>query len=164
MSAEQNLRYFLEEIFPFMLVVLGFVSNLFILIVFSRKKLQSVPGKNLLKLIAIIDVSCCLIIVARSSEANLLKYSYLTCKLGSYAYYSFPTISAWLLGYISIEKLLTIMKPQYKHVFLKKTYQIGVACTVIFFYSMIFLAIQMRQTKNVTFIEPIPTRSQVICI
>ena len=154
MSAEQNLKYFLQEIFPFILVVLGFFSNLFILIVFSKKKLKLVPGKNLLKLIAIIDFLCCLIIVARSSEANILKYSYATCKLGSYVYYSCPTISAWLLGYISIEKLLTIRKPQYKNIFVKKNYQTGVALGILasnaILYSHILLFDDIFSDSNST--------------
>ena len=119
-----------------MLTSFGFVSNLFVLIVLSRKKLKQVPSHNLLKLMAVIDFLNCLIGFNRFNKATLIGHSLFTCNVGSFINITLPAISAWLLSYISIEKLLTIMKPVYKHLLFEKTkYQIFV-CISIFAFNL----------------------------
>ena len=140
--SEERLKYFLFEIFPFCLAFLGFFSSLFVIIIFSRKKLNALPGKNLLKILALIDFLCCLCSFNRVFESALMNHSVETCTLITFSFYMFPTTSSSLLGYISIEKLLTIKKPLYKNMFAKKKYQICV-CIGIFLlnaslYSSIF--------------------------
>ena len=48
-----------------------------------------------------------------------------------------PSVSSWLLGFISIEKLVAIKKPIYKSIFAKKFYQIGI-CGGIFLLNVLF--------------------------
>ena len=139
----ENLRYFSFELFPLILTFCGFFSNLFVLIVFSRKKLIKVPSHYFLKLLAIIDFSNCLATFMRFNKAAFIGHSLFTCKLGSYIIIIFPAVSAWLLCYISVEKLLTILKPAYKHfLFEKINYQIFVSLSIFAFnlavYSPVF--------------------------
>ena len=134
--ADKSLNNFAFEIFPFILTIFGFFSNLFVFIIFSRKKLKQVPGHNLLKFLAIIDFLNCLISFNRFNKDAFLGHSLFTCKLGNYIVNTFPATSAWLLCYISVEKLLTIMKPTYKQLLFEKTrYQIFV-CSSIFVFNL----------------------------
>ena len=146
--SEKVFKYFLYEIFPFILTFIGFFSNLFILIIFSRKKLNTVPSKNLFKLLAIIDFIYCLVSFSRINQAAFIGYSKLTCALGIYAVYLCPAISAWLLSCISIEKLLTIMKPILKDFFKKTNYQIFICVFVCSLNSLLYSPIIVLNDNN----------------
>ena len=141
--SEKALKYFLYEIFPFILTFIGFFSNLFIIIIFSRKRLNTAPSKNLFKLLAIVDFIYCLVSFTHINQATFIGYSKLTCNLGTYGGYLFPAISAWLLSCISIEKLLAIMKPTLKDFFKKANYQIFICLFICSFNSLLYSPIVM---------------------
>ena len=110
-----DLDYFTFEIFPYILSSFGFLTNLLIIILFSRKKLEQVPSNNMHKYLAFVDILNCLVSFDRIDQAKLAGYSQWTCKSVIYIIHVFPSTSAWILAYISIEKLITIIKPIYKN-------------------------------------------------
>ena len=151
--------FFTFEIFPFILICVAFICNLFVFVIFSRKKLRTVPSKNLLKYLAAIDLLCTLCSLNRVFESRFMNYSNFTCKLISFCYYAFPSISSWLLGFISAEKLLIIKKPHYKIISDKNVYQLGICFGIIalnvLFNSQIFTLDDIYKDLNATNIKNI---------
>ena len=133
-----SIDYFTFEIFPYILTLFGLLSNFLIMLLFSRKKLEQVPSRNLHKLLAIVDFLNCLVSFDRIDQAKLVGYSQWTCKSVIYVIHMFPSISAWLLAYISIEKVLSITKPMYKKHLKKTSYQISVFAIICALNCVIF--------------------------
>ena len=108
---------------------------------------------------AIIDLLCCLCSLSRVFESRFMNYSNVTCKLISFLYYTLPSISSWSLGFISIEKLLSIKKPFYKIMFDKKMYQLGIFSGIfalnVLFNSHIFSLNDIYKDLNATNIKNI---------
>ena len=117
------------------------------------------PSKNILKILALFDFLCCLCSLNRVFESELMNHSMASCKLINFSFYCFSTTSSWLVGIVSIEKLITIKKPLCKNIFAKKKYQIGVCIAIVvlntFVFSPIFTLNDIYKDLNSTQIKNI---------
>lgn len=108
--------FILGSVIPPSLVLIGVITNTFIIIIYSRKKFKKSATKNIWRLIATVDIFCALQIIKHFSlntfNYNMFLISPITCKLLCY-FSHFGSISAWLLVYISFERLLSITLPHF---------------------------------------------------
>jgi len=110
-----NFEYFLEVIYPASLIVSSLVANILVILVYSRRKFKKLPTRNILRLIALIDITSGLQLIKHllrnAYDYNIYLASRALCKLLNYISYT-NSIVAWLLVYISCERFLSIMHPK----------------------------------------------------
>lgn len=110
----KTFEYFLKIPLPVMLVSTGLLANCLVIIVYSREKFNRLPTKNILRLIALADTFC-LVQQTKFSlryifNIDIYTISSFMCKFFVYISH-FNFISAWLLVYISTDRMLSILFP-----------------------------------------------------
>ncbi len=108
-----DLTFFITTIYPSCILVTGIVANTLVILTYSRPKFSKLPTRSLWILLAIVEILCITQIIKHFIPAvkHLKNTSRLACKLFSYTSHS-GSINAWLLVYISIDRLLAIIYPR----------------------------------------------------
>lgn len=108
---ESRVSYFLEDIFALLILTTGICTNLLVMLVYSRKRFKKLPTKNLWRLLSLVDILCLnptLLHYLKDHHINIYSLSDLACKLCSFISH-FNFMSAWLLVFISIDRLFSII-------------------------------------------------------
>jgi len=139
MSFEDPFENFMKVILPPILMGLSTITNLIVILVYSMPRFRLTRTRNVLRLLAFMDMICGVQLVKYylkdAFNFSILEYSQFTCKMFGYMSY-FSAISAWLLVYLSIERLLfTIFSEKFKTI--SKNFQFG-AVFSIFAVNLIF--------------------------
>lgn len=151
--------FILTAIFPPIIALLGTTGNICIIIIYSRKRFTNDPLRNHYRLFSFVDILCVLQIIKHflldQFNINVQSTSFL-CKILAYATY-FSSISAWVLAFISIDRMISIVNRP-ASTFLRKQSSGTVACLIIvvlnlMFYSqtMVYFDVQHYRNNNDTF-------------
>lgn len=118
MSSYTNLIFFVEYVLPPTILILGLIGNTLGLIVLSHKDLKDIGPQDMYKYLLTTDTLYLLEIIVVNLQfdynLNLATISNLSCKLWNYVYYTYATISCWLIVYISVERCVTLMRPSWR--------------------------------------------------
>ena len=127
-------------IYPIVLVI-GAIGNLFSFIIFSREKFRKTSFSLYFRVLAFSDTFTLLFTINDFSlglyNQDLSNSSYFMCKCLLYIAYSLPPVSIWLLVVVSLDRMLSIIKPS-KFLFLKKTKTQATICFLIISYSLTY--------------------------
>ena len=129
----------LTVIFPPIIAILGIVGNISIIIIYSRKKFHTDPLRDQYRLLSFNDILCVLQILKHfllDSYGINLSNNLVACKLISYASY-FSAISAWIIVFISVDRMLSIIHRRASYFLRKKSVRTG-ACIIIVAFSLLF--------------------------
>ncbi len=124
---------------------ISMLGNIFALIVFSRKSFQNTIFSTYFRLLTLFDILTILngiddLIILSGSDTYWTK-SILICKFAYWINYLMPSISSWILSLISIDRCISIARPQ-KYLFRKKIkFQLIGCLIVILFNCLCFLPI-----------------------
>ena len=134
---------------------IGFVSNILLLIIFSRKKFQNTVFSSYFRFITIFNLISMIMPVNKFFEFNLNIYfkdiNDSLCKFRMLTFYVLFPIYCWGLVIISIDRYLSIAFPN-KFIFKKKlSFQIQVCCFILIFniiYYVPLLFSHVKETEN----------------
>ena len=120
---------------------LGATGNIFSFIIFSREKFRKTSFSLYFRVLAFSDSLSLLYSINDVSvglfDQEIANSSYSLCKCLMYFQYSIGPTSAWLLVVVSLDRMLSIIKPN-KYLFLKKTKNQATICFIIISYSLIY--------------------------
>jgi hypothetical protein len=123
------------------LLFLGAVGNIFSFIIFSREKFRKTSFSLYFRVLAFTDTFTLLYIINDVSAAlfdqDLVNSSYFMCKIFNYLIYSIAAASGCLLVVVSLDRMLSIIKPK-KFLFLKKTRTQTTICFLAVSYNLTF--------------------------
>lgn len=151
-----HFEYFLDKIYPLILVVISILGNSLVIIIYSQKYFKNLASRNIWRLIALIDMFCVLQIFKHIMSNVFDIYIYLItpllCKLVSF-FSHFGTISAWLHAYLTAELVCTITLPtvvkRFRHLY---NYIIGAIFLLnCLFYAQRFFYTDIIRTDNQTY-------------
>jgi len=153
-------KFFLDTIIPPVLILTGIITNLLIVAVYSRKHFQKLSTRNVWRLLALIDIICILQITkyfsSNTFSYNLYLISAFACKLISFLSH-IGALSAWLVVYISCQRLCSILFPTLNKLLHK--FQLLICCLIslvnLSFYSQRFIYTDLFYTG--------PNASSPIC-
>jgi hypothetical protein len=118
------------------IVLIGTLANILAFIIFSRKKFEKTIFSTYFRILLIID-TIGLVYLAMGKfirfkyKINIRDFNEHLCRLTLLLAYSIPPISAYILVSISIDRWLTIAKPNVFHLRRKPAFQIGVCIFII---------------------------------
>lgn len=105
----------LQIILPPVIMLIGVLGNILTILVYSRKTFRTLSTRNTLRILSLVEIFNVLQMwkhfALNTFNFNIYLVSSVTCKLVIYFSY-FNSITAWLLTYISIERLLKIRFPR----------------------------------------------------
>ena len=130
-------------IYPKILIPCGIICNILNLILFSTKKLSKISVSLLIKVISVNNMINLLVFGFWQFEGpykqNLWDLSIFLCKVVVINSYIYNGINAWILVYISLDRLIMIIVPQKPKVLESKNFQIVVCLTIYIINILIFL-------------------------
>ena len=123
MSAIIYFQFFLNYIFPLFIFLIGWLGNIFSLIVLSNKELKKIGPKIIYQYLFIFDSIVLLYVITINLQLaynlNVAIFYSLICKLYSYFNYPLGVLSPFLIVYISIDRYISIKYPA-RRFFLRK--------------------------------------------
>lgn len=132
-------------ILPLLMVIAGLCGNLIGFFVFSEKKASKFPPRNIFRALAIFDTIYLLSISFDYFILNMghgfLKQTNHLCLFAKYITFALAPISAWLLVYITIDKLVAISFLIYAKSIKFKIIQNLVICLIIAYNLIYYLPI-----------------------
>jgi len=140
MNFQEIFKYFINSIFPILILIIGMTGNILGLIVLKSKKLKNIGPILIYKFLFISDsIYLPQIIIAYMGTGfnyDPTVLSSLSCKIYNYFNYAFDAFSPWLLVYISIEKFISISYPSKRFILRKKRNE-----SLYFFVTFVFALI-----------------------
>ena len=122
-------------------LVMGAVGNMFSFIIFSRSRFRKTSFSLYFRVLAFSDTFTLLYIINdipnELYDQDLQNRSYFWCKTFRYWLYSIAPVSGWLLVVISLDRMLSIIRPN-KFLFLKKKQTQATICFLTLAYNLIF--------------------------
>lgn len=107
-----DLEVFLIYVLPPVILIFGLVGNFLIFIVFSRHKFSKLRIKNIFRLLAVLDTFGLTRLVfdymKRAFDFDVRLISNELCRFFTFYNDSVGSISAWLLVYMSVERLISV--------------------------------------------------------
>ena len=138
MTAFEDFRYFVKYIFPIAILAFGLIGNTLGILILCNKDLKNIgPKRTYIYLFSSDSFFLVQIIVTYLQYGYGLNFATLSdfsCKLWNFCNYSFPTISPYLIVYISIERCISITRPAWKFILRKRKCQLIWYLIVIFVY------------------------------
>ena len=142
MSDETKLLF--TNIFGYSLPILlgmGAIGNVFSFIIFSRNKFRKTSFSLYFRVLAICDTFTLLYTIYDMRKEmfgiDLQNGSFYWCKTAYYWLYSIAPVSGWLLVVISMERMLSIIRPN-KFLFMKNKKTQALICCLNFAFNLIF--------------------------
>ncbi len=130
-----NLKYFLNNIFPLVIIITGLVGNTFGLIVMRKKRLKMIGPAEMYKYLFVIGLINTLQpfkLYLNSFGINLATLSDLSCRLFVFYTFTISPIAPMILAYISIERYISIKYMHKRFILRNKAnqliYFIGLIC------------------------------------
>ncbi len=156
MFSQKALRFFLDIIYPPLLLLFSLVGNTIVLAIYSTKYFRYLPSRNIWRLISLVDIFCALQILKYFIDnlfgIKLYLISPLACKLISYASH-LGAVSAWLHAYLAIDLFGSIILPTLiKRI--RRFQHITITAIVLFnlvFYTQRFVYMDLGIENNKTF-------------
>ena len=122
-------------------LIMGSIGNVFSFIIFSREKFRKTSFSLYFRVLAFSDSFTLLYIINDIPNVlygqDLQNKSYFWCKTFRYWLYSIAPVSGWLLVVISLDRMLSIIRPN-KFLFLKKKQTQATICCVNLAFNLIF--------------------------
>ena len=142
MNANDAVVYFVHYIGPPLILALGLIGNTLGICNLSQKELKNIGPRKMYTFLLYTDLfyllSIVVIYLQFAFDINLGNVSTITCKLWNYLYYTFATISSWLIVYISVDRCGCILRPAWRFMLRKRKTQlywfIGVNVVCIIYY------------------------------
>ena len=126
MILETDFQFFVKNVFPILIIVLGTVDNIFGLLVLNRKKLKKIGPVEMYKYLFVVGMAnypkilqCYL----HNFGIYFENTSVMVCRLTSYFWYTTDPLSPMILVYISIERFILIKYPNKRVILNKKINQ-----------------------------------------
>lgn len=147
-----SFEFFVNYIFPPLILIVGLIGNLIALSVLTRAKLKKIGTRYTYIILFITDTIYLFQIVINylgyGFSLDLTTLSSHACKLYIYFNYSLGALSPWLLNYISMEKFISIKFPNRRLILKNKVVQISYFICILVF--------------NLVFYVPVPFLYDVI--
>ena len=122
-------------------LIMGAVGNVFSFIIFSRNKFRNTSFSLYFRVLAFSDTFTLLYIINDIPNAlfghDLQNRSYFWCKIFRYGLYSIAPVSGWILVVVSLDRMLSIIKPN-KFLFMKQTKTQIIICILILVFDLIY--------------------------
>lgn len=134
-----NLKYFLDVLVPPLLVTIGIISNILVLLIYSRKRFDNLPTRNIWRLLSLVDIFC-LLQITKYFLKNTFQYdvylvSPLSCKLVAFLTHC-GVISSWLHVYLTLERFFSILNPKVS--FSLHRHHIPICLAIMAFYILFY--------------------------
>lgn len=153
---------FIKAIFPPVIMISGFLGNILLFLVLTRKKFENFPIRTMFRIQAVADSVYLLQFIedylAHLYRIDIRNFSSFSCKLFRYLNYSFCPISGWLLVYISLERLVSIRHPFKNSNLRKSKFQILASIFIVIWNLMYYIPVFIYHDKiqfTCDFIDPI---------
>ena len=159
MSIVSDINFFVNVIFPIMILLIGLVGNSFgFKILLNRNLINIGPRLSYLFLFAI-DMFYLLQIIGTNLQynynLNISVISSAACKIWNFFNYSLATISPWLTVYISIDRYISIQHPAWRFTMRKNNVQIiyfmFTLITHLLFYIPVILYLDIKNSFEDSF-------------
>lgn len=143
-ESPELLVYFLTIICPPFIILSGIVGNVSVIAVYSRKRFQRDPTRNLWRLLAIVDFFCVnqmwkhFINHVTNGNIEIETMSSISCKLLAYTSHLY-SVSAWLLVYISVDRFFSIINQRISQIIQRRFVQI-ITCSLIFLVNIAYFS------------------------
>ena len=135
MSDNVLLKFLLDTIIPPFLILIGTLSNILVISVYSQVKFRKLATKNVWRLLSLVDIFCLLQIIkyflSNTFNYSLYMISPFMCKLIAFLTH-FGTVSSWLVVYISSERLTSLVFPKLNKLIQRN--QITIFFIILIFY------------------------------
>ena len=122
-------------------LIMGSIGNVFSFIIFSRDKFRKTSFSLYFRVLAFSDSFTLLYIINDIPNVlygqDLQNRSHFWCKTFRYWLYAIAPVSGWLLVVISLDRMLSIIRPN-KFLFLKKKQTQATICCLTLAYNLIF--------------------------
>lgn len=138
-----DFEYFIRNILPLIVLILGTFGNTIGFLVFSRKRFQKLSVRNVCRFLAVTDTICLIQIIEDYSTFEPRNFTNLTCQILRYFNFSLGPISSWVLVYITIERFISIAFPKQSALFKKRKYQISFVLIISFYNFAFYLPIPL---------------------
>lgn len=127
--------------FYLVIIAFGIIGNILSFVIFSRKKFQHTIFSTYFRFLSIFDTLAVLFglvdYVSFHSEISVKEMSLFNCKIIEYFSYITPSVSAWILVVISMDRLISIVRPSLFQIRKKNSFQISV-CIFLLFFNLIY--------------------------
>ena len=128
-----SFSYFSKIIYPPIVILIGLISNIFVIAVYSRRKFHKLPTKNIWRYISLAEIVSVLQIlkhfIHNTFDFNLESVSSFVCKILSY-FSHFGVIPAWFLVFLSFDRLASIIYTRLSK-FLRKHQLLILLCIIL---------------------------------
>ena len=150
---ELNLKLFLYTLYPPFLLIIGLVGNSIVILAFTSKQMFQLSFSRYVIFMAISDSIGLLHILRPFFEYTFNYYlrniSVLYCKFFLYLVYVFNPISAWLMVFISLDKVISIRFPTKSFHFKKKITQNLIIFFIFLFNFLMFSPVFFLSELNI---------------
>jgi hypothetical protein len=168
MNFEMVFEYFILNIFPPFLLIIGMIGNSlgFIVLTSKTNKLSKLSVRNLMRFIAILDTLYLFQIIAdyltNSYNLDIRLISRYWCKLFVYFNYCICPISSWLIVFVSVERMASITSPRLAKIFNKHKFQFRL-CLFIIIFNLIYYAPFVLFNDLITVEDNSNNTNNVVC-
>lgn len=112
------LIFFVYYVFAPFVLVLGFIGDILAIKVLRHKDLENIGPRDMYYYLFLSDLfellQIIVIYLQYTFDINLSTISDLSCRLWNYVFYTFATISLWLIVYISLDRCISIQRPAWR--------------------------------------------------
>ncbi len=108
-----SFEFFLFEVCPPFLLVTGIITNILIILIYTRPRFSKLPTRRLWISLAIVEIICIIQITKHFIPyvKNLSDTTRFFCKLLHFTSH-FGSINAWILVFVSVDRFLAIVYPR----------------------------------------------------
>jgi len=149
----------LYKVLPPIIILIAVISNSLVITIWSRKRFRKFYLRNIYCLEAVTSTLSVLqliyIVMDETFDFFLQTFSTVMCKITTFLEYSIPSISAYMLIIISVERLISIRSPTFKSIEIQKiliclSVMYNFSFYVIFLYSFDSVKLEMNNSTNET--------------
>ena len=133
----------MTETLPTIIISCGLIANVLVMIVLSAKSFKTLPLEpaTLINILAFNDILVLITVL-------FTHYSYFTCKILSFATGYLPSVSSWILSFMSIERLF-ILKFASVNFFKKMRFTLVVVVIIYLFNFFLYLEPLIMNTHSI---------------
>ena len=118
---------FVYYVFAPFVFVLGLIGDILAIKVLRHKDLENIGPRDMYYYLFLSDLfellQIIVIYLQYTFDINLSTISDLSCRLWNYVFYTFATISPWLIVYISLDRCISIQRPAWRFTLRKRKNQ-----------------------------------------
>jgi hypothetical protein len=137
MNSEIAFEFFVNSIFPLLVLIIGMPGNILGFKVLRSKKLKNIGPILIYKFLFVSDLiylpQIIIVYMITGFNIDITILSSLGCKVYNYFNYFLDAFSPWLLVYISIEKFISIVYPEKRFVLRQNLHQFLYLLIIVLF-------------------------------